>query len=1040
MFVRGLTSSKQEQLTVKKIITNGLLEFTDDKTRSVVEFNILMAEADDLDNLYAYYCERDHCAFYVAIADKTETRDGAKTKTETRDDAKTTETKDDAKTTETKDDTATSLDDIIGCVGLHRNFWGYEIRRLSVVAKYRRKGVGRLLMDKAYEFYINDLQKTGHIPSEMFLRTTNILTAANKFYLNLGFKVKLTEKGRSGVSTITYVKAPPKDILDKGLIEREKRLKLNKPKFKVYPANNGLLIEKELISRGWDEVDGTIEPELIWIPIVKTEVKIASGAWFNHIKGSEILTVKSNLAGLFSQSSVVRDAKLFDDDIIPETYIVRTKNDILPHLNGKDTWILKPSNLYGGINITIVKKSSDLRSLNGRLDLILQRYISHPLLWEDHRKFDIRLLVLVTDKFDIYRHNLGVIRLSGYKSELDSTNTAVHLTNATHKQHFDEYGRYEEGNRRSITELIDYLGEERWSKIQKTIDNYIVLTIKKAIPKMYIKERSFQLFGFDMLIDESFKPWLLEVNVNPDIGTPTKLLHDIYTKIVADMFSLLFNGIGTGFKKLDDKSGERSGDKSGERSGDKSGERSGDKFGESSGDKSGERSVRSSVMGGGDDKIFDVIAQQHDKDRTEQLKAMEIVKNFIKDKQLIIYGGLAIDYALRLKGEQIYPDELLPDYDCYSTNSVNDAYELALLLHKAGFELVGTHSAIHPTTMRVKFNFIYVCDLTYLPQPIYDNIPTLNYMGLSIVHPKFQRLDMHLSFSLPYENPPQENIFHRWKKDKIRYELLEKFYPLVPADTDDPSMYITGLTRKVVPNARELISATTAFYGTAALSAYCRWTKENCPDQFTEILDQFNFQWKGDELSFTTVKAFDEVSIISSDITDLEMTGAIMDWQPSNYKKGTTHIYDTSRKLMSIRQIEFDGVLANYASPHYVALMFLKEWLFYKSTVSKKFYQLMALIIKLMEDFGLSIETIGDLNQSTAYLMSVSYAIERSKKIPPDEMNIPKLTMKLPEQYFPNIVITKPTFDYHSSIFRHVGRSSRIDQLLAKRDSKDTTK
>ena len=27
----------------------------------------------------------------------------------------------------------------------------------------------------------------------------------------------------------------------------------------------------------------------------------------------------------------------------------------------------------------------------------------------------------------------------------------------------------------------------------------------------------FQIFGFDYMIDENFKPWLIEVNTNPDI-------------------------------------------------------------------------------------------------------------------------------------------------------------------------------------------------------------------------------------------------------------------------------------------------------------------------------------------------------------------------------------------------------------------------------------------------------------------------------------------------------------------------------------------
>jgi len=34
----------------------------------------------------------------------------------------------------------------------------------------------------------------------------------------------------------------------------------------------------------------------------------------------------------------------------------------------------------------------------------------------------------------------------------------------------------------------------------------------------------FELFGFDFLIDEDFRVWLIEVNTNPYMGTPSNFL------------------------------------------------------------------------------------------------------------------------------------------------------------------------------------------------------------------------------------------------------------------------------------------------------------------------------------------------------------------------------------------------------------------------------------------------------------------------------------------------------------------------------------
>ena len=48
------------------------------------------------------------------------------------------------------------------------------------------------------------------------------------------------------------------------------------------------------------------------------------------------------------------------------------------------------------------------------------------------------------------------------------------------------------------------------------------------------------------------------------------------------------------------------------------------------------------------------------------IAALEHVRKFIIAEKLVIYGGQAIDYALRIKGEKIYSDHELPDFDVFS--------------------------------------------------------------------------------------------------------------------------------------------------------------------------------------------------------------------------------------------------------------------------------------------------------------------------------------------------------------------------------------
>ena len=172
------------------------------------------------------------------------------------------------------------------------------------------------------------------------------------------------------------------------------------------------------------------------------------------------------------------------------------------------------------------------------------------------------------------------------------------------------------------------------------------------------------------------------------------------------------------------------------------------------------------------------VAQERGADRSVTDRANELVKAFIIEKRLILYGGQAIDYALSLKGSGIYPEGQTPDYDVYSPNSVQDAYELASRLHAAGFKDAGAIRAIHVTTMRVRTDFIYVADLSYAPPAVFASLPVLSFAGMLVLHPDYQRADMHLAFCFPYNSPPREDVCHRFAQVLPRLRLLDEFYPI----------------------------------------------------------------------------------------------------------------------------------------------------------------------------------------------------------------------------------------------------------------------
>jgi len=256
-------------------------------------------------------------------------------------------------------------------------------------------------------------------------------------------------------------------------------------------------------------------------------------------------------------------------------------------------------------------------------------------------------------------------------------------------------------------------------------------------------------------------------------------------------------------------------------------------------------------------KDYEFLVKKLSRSFADVVAGIEIVKQFIAEKNLIIYGGSAIDYALRLKGDKIYPDDTLvvPDLDMYSPDSVADSYKLADLLYNAGFEQARAICAEHIETMRVDVvdnNFI--ADISYRPQAIFDTLPYLNYNGMRVIHPLFQRIDMHAALSFPFDYVPREVFFARWQKDITRFNILDKYYPVeVPEHTLE--------LRNVTVSAQIKKYPITGFL---AYAIYC--------EMFTEIMgaapDIFmtRYELQNDEFTFAT---FDrQVDIMHFDTHD----------------------------------------------------------------------------------------------------------------------------------------------------------------------------
>ena len=121
--------------------------------------------------------------------------------------------------------------------------------------------------------------------------------------------------------------------------------------------------------------------------------------------------------------------------------------------NKPNYWIIKPgefSNRGQGISCTtkaeyVKNRINDLRKLGKNKSLIVQQYMTNPLLYNG-RKFDIRTYMLVSinnGTLRAYWYQDGYIRTSSYIWKLnDFADSFIHLTNDAIQKYSDDYGKY----------------------------------------------------------------------------------------------------------------------------------------------------------------------------------------------------------------------------------------------------------------------------------------------------------------------------------------------------------------------------------------------------------------------------------------------------------------------------------------------------------------------------------------------------------------------------------------------------------------------
>ena len=143
---------------------------------------------------------------------------------------------------------------------------------------------------------------------------------------------------------------------------------------------------------------------------------------------------------------------------------------------------------------------------------------------------------LVNNKLKAYVYDDGYLRTSSRTfSRGDLNNKYIHLTNDAVQKASHDYGRYEVGNKLSFGEYQAYLDEKYphlkinfrkhiFSQIKQIMTDTFKATYKVISPSRNLHHHTFEIFGFDFMLDSDFKVYLIEINTNPCIETNSPLL------------------------------------------------------------------------------------------------------------------------------------------------------------------------------------------------------------------------------------------------------------------------------------------------------------------------------------------------------------------------------------------------------------------------------------------------------------------------------------------------------------------------------------
>ena len=177
---------------------------------------------------------------------------------------------------------------------------------------------------------------------------------------------------------------------------------------------------------------------------------------------------------------------------------------------------------------------------------VVQRYIANPYL-VGGKKFDLRLYALVTSfsSLQVYVYRNGFARFSNYRysnNPADIANSFIHLTNVAIQKTAENYDATN-GGKWDLGSLKLYLiSKHGTAAVDQLFYNILMIILRSllSVQKIIISDKHcFELYGYDVMIDDQLKPWLIEVNASPSLSANTAQDYQLECGMLDDMLEVI---------------------------------------------------------------------------------------------------------------------------------------------------------------------------------------------------------------------------------------------------------------------------------------------------------------------------------------------------------------------------------------------------------------------------------------------------------------------------------------------------------------------